>query len=111
MNLQLPKDNWKSRGPPLLIFYKPDPTIRNTPTDKLDSLNFDINTQPGERDSETVVIYVPLFWAESPESLLKFVTIIYKIILGQYLYTSPQKFGMTRNLVDGEALRFFENNT
>ena len=85
MKLQIPKDNWKSRGPPPLIFYNPDPTIRNTQTEKVDSLNFDINTQPVERDSETVVIYLPLFWAWSPESLIKFVTILHKIILGQYI--------------------------
>ena len=37
MKLQLPTDNWKSRGPPPLIFYNPDPTISNIPTEKSDS--------------------------------------------------------------------------
>ena len=54
-------------------------------------------------------IYVPLFQTGSPEALLKFVTIIHKIIRGQDLSTGSQKFGMTQNLVVGEALKVFEH--
>ena len=68
MKLQLPKDNCKSRGLPTLIFYKPNPTISNTPTDKLDYINFGINTQPGERDSETVVFMCRYFGREVQNS-------------------------------------------
>ena len=71
---------------------------------KSDSLKVDIKTQPGERDSENVAIYMPLFWTLSPESLLKFVTILDKIIRVQYLSTGPQKFGMMQKLVVREAL-------
>ena len=73
-----------------------------------DSLQFDIKTQPGERDSETVAIYVALFRAGSPKALLKLVTILHKIIRGKDLSMGPQKFEMTRNLVVGEALQLFE---
>ena len=55
-----------------------------------------------------VLIYVLLFRTGSPEALLKFVTILHKIIRGQDLSTGPQKFGMTQNLVVGEDLRVFE---
>ena len=94
MKTQIPKEYWKSQGPPLLISYKPDPTIRNTTTDKSDSLKVDIKTQPGESNNETVEIYVTLFWKESPESLLKFVIIIHKIIRGQDLSTGPKSLGL-----------------
>ena len=80
MKLQLPKEDWKTRVQPPPISYKPDVTIGKTLTDKSDFLKFNIKTQPGERDSETVEIYVPLFRTGSPEVLLKFVTIIHQII-------------------------------
>ena len=77
---------------------------------KSDFLKVDINIQPGERDSNRVAIYVPLFRTGIPEALLKFVTLIHKIIRGQDLSMGPQKFGMTRNLVFGEVPRVFEQN-
>ena len=54
-----------------------------------------------------VAIYMPLFRMVIPEVLLKFFTILHKIIRGQDLSTGPQKFGMTWNLVVVEALRVF----
>ena len=75
------------------------------PTEKLDSLKVDINTQTGYRYSETVVIYLLLFQVGSPKALLKFVKIIHKIIRGQDLSTGPQTFGMTLNLGIGGDLR------
>ena len=78
------------------------------PTEKLDSLKVDIKTQPGERYSKTVVIYVLMFRTGIPEALLKFVTLLHNIIRGQDLSTGPQKSGMTRNMVIFEALRVFE---
>ena len=66
---------------------------------KADSLKIDINTQPGERDSETVAIYMPLFWVGSPEALLKVLELLHKIIRNQDLPTRPQKFGITTNLI------------
>ena len=85
MKLQLPTKEWNNWGLPPPIFYKSDPTLGKTPADKLDSLKFDIKNQPGERDSETVVIHVLLFRTGSPESLLKFVTLLNKIIRFQDL--------------------------
>ena len=101
-------DDWKNQGLPLLISYKPNITTRKTPTEKSDSLKVDIKTQPGERDCETVSIYMPLLRTGSIEALLKFLTILLKIITGQDLSTGPQKYSMTWNLVVGEALRLFE---
>ena len=56
--------------------------IGNTPTDKVDSLKVNIKTQPGERYSKTLVIFMPLFRTGSPEALLKFLIIFNKIIKG-----------------------------
>ena len=104
MKLQIPKGYLKTRGPPPPISYKTDVTIGKKPTDKFDSLKIDIKTQLGERYSETVKIYVPIFWKGSPEALLNFVNLPHKITRGQDLSTRPQKFGMKRNLVVRESL-------
>ena len=52
-----------------------------------------------------MAIYVPLFREVSPEALLKFVTILHKIIRSQDLSMGPQNFGMMRNLDVVESLR------
>ena len=90
------------------ISYKPDVTIGKTPTEKSDLMKVDIKTQPGDSYSDTVAIYVPLFRTGSQEALLKFVTILHKIIRGQYLFTGPQKFGMTWDRFVRESLRAFK---
>ena len=101
MKLQLPTEYWQKRGPPPPIFYKAEPTLGKTPTEKSDPLKVDIKTQPGERDSEMVVIYVPLFITRIPEAILKFITLLNKIIRVQALSIGPQKFGITSNLAVG----------
>ena len=78
-------------------------------TEKSEYLKVNKNTQPGDREIETVEIYVPLFWMGIPETLLKFVTLLQKIIRVRDLSTVPQKFGMKKNLVSGEALQVFEH--
>ena len=80
MKLQLPIEDWKNWGPLPPISYKSDVTIGKKPTEKSDLLKVDIKNQPGERDSETVTIYFLLLRTETPEALLKFVTILHKII-------------------------------
>ena len=77
----------------------------------MDTLKVNIKTQPGDRDIKTLAIYVPLFWVEIPEALLKFVTLLHKIIWGQDLSTGLQKFGRTSKLVVVEALQDFEQET
>ena len=99
MKIQLTKEDWKNWGLSSLVSYKANPTPGKTPTDKSDSLWVDINPQPGERYSETVAIYVPLFRTVIPEALFKFVTTLNKIIRVHDLSTGPQKFGITSNLV------------
>ena len=76
--------------------------------EKSDLLKVNIKTQPGERDSETVAIYVQLFLKVITEELFKFVTILHKIIRGQDLSKGSQKFRMTQNLFVGVSLQVFE---
>ena len=111
MKLQLPKEDWKNQDPPSLMSYKANQTLGNTSMEKSDSMKVYIKTQPGKRDSKTVVIYMTPFRTGSTESLLNFVTILNKIIRNQELSTGLQKFGMTRNLVIGEALRVVEKKS
>ena len=56
-------------------------------------------------------IYVPLFWTGSLEALLKFVTILNKIIKVYDRSTGPQKYEVTQDLVIGEDLQVFEQTT
>ena len=77
-------------------------------TEKSDSLKFNKNIQPVEKYSETVEIFVPLFHIGGPESLIKFIIFLHKIMKGQDLSTGPQIFGMTWNLVVGKALWMFK---
>ena len=74
----------------------------------MDSLKVDTKTQPGERDSEMVTIYVQLFRTGITDPPLNLFTILNKIIWGHDLFTGPHDFGRTRNLVVGEAIRVFE---
>ena len=108
MKLKIPKYDVENRGllPPIL--YKSYPTISKTPADKSDSLKVDIKNQPRERDSDTVAIYVLLFCTGTTEALVKFVTTLHKIILCQDLFTGPQTFRITSNLVVRGAIRVFE---
>ena len=80
MKLHIPKEDWKNNELPPLICYNPYPTISKTLTERLDSLKVNTKTQPGYRDINTEKNYVLMFWTRSPESLLKFVTLRYKII-------------------------------
>ena len=107
MKLQLPKDYWKTRFPPPPIYYKTGVNLGKTPTYKSDYLKVNINTQPSERGSETVAIYVTLFQTGSTEALHKLVTLLHKIIRGQDLSTLPPKFGMTSSMVVEEGLQVF----
>ena len=80
MKLQPPKEYWKNRGTPPPISYKDDATIGKTLTENSDYLKVDIKTQPRERDSKTVEIYVPRFRMRISEALLNFVTLLCNII-------------------------------
>ena len=56
----------KNRGPPPPISYKANHTIIKTSTDKTEVLKVNIKTQPDDKDSKTVAIYIPLFRNRSP---------------------------------------------
>ena len=111
MKLHIPKEDLKNCGILTPIPYKHNTNISKTTTDKLNFLKVDIKTQPGDRDSKTITIYVPLFCTGSPQALLKLATLLNKITQGQDLSTGPQKFKITRNLVIGEAIQVFEKNS
>ena len=52
-----------------------------------------------------------MFWNGGLEAILKFITLLNKKIRGQDLSTVSHKFGIIRNLIYGEALKFFDQNT
>ena len=103
--------NFRTHGPHPPISYKPNHMIWKMPTGEAYSIKVDIKTQPGEKDSETLAIYMPLFRTISHEYPHKLITILNRIIKGHDLSTGPQKYRMTRNLVIREYIQVFEQKT
>ena len=62
-----------------------DDTVDKKPEYKSGSLNSKIKTQPGEKNSKSISLYVTVFKKGSLEGLLEFLTFIDKIIKGQRL--------------------------
>ena len=62
MKLQLLQDT-KNHGliPP--IFFNPKHSTGNNPDVKVEYLNIDIKTNPGETYTKTVPLYVPIFFS------------------------------------------------
>ena len=104
MKLQV-SNNFKNRGLPPPILYRTNHTIIKTLIDKVGSFKFNIKTQYGEKDSETVAIYVSLIRNGSPKSLIKFVKILNKIIKGQDLSMGPHKYGMITHFFPPKAIQ------
>ena len=104
-------NNMKIWGPPPPIYFKPDTTIRKTPSNKADFLKVDLKTKPGDTDNKMVAIYMPLLRTSTPEALLKFITLLNRILKGKYLSTVTQKYGMARNIMVAVVLQVFEKET
>ena len=62
----------------------------------------------GDVDSETISIYVLIFKSGSYEALLRFITLLNKIVNYHILTTVPQMYEMTKNLLAGEVGWVFE---
>ena len=108
MRINLPVDWAKNRGPPPTIGYKQETAASPDKEDKhRDALKIEIKNQPGQADSESISLYIPIFKTGTPEMILKFLVVLKKVIKGQSLTTGPQMYAMTRNLLAGEALRVF----
>ena len=69
----------------LPISYKLEPTVNINPESKSDSIKVDIVTHTSETGINTVLVYAPLFKTGSPESWIKFQTMLQKIINGEFL--------------------------
>ena len=107
MKPQTPKD-FNNSVPYPLICYLPDTTFNKNPGNKSDSLKVEIKMQLGYPKSDPILMYVPVFNTGSPEVLLKFLTLLDKIIKGQSLTTGTHIYAMTNNLLAEEALCVFE---
>ena len=110
MKLQI-TNYFRNHGLPPPISYKPDHIIVRNSENKANYLKLNIKTQPRDKDSKTVAIYVPLFRTGIPESLLKLVKILNNIIKGQDLSMGPQKYSINRDIFVKESLQLFEEKT
>ena len=100
-----------NNGPPPPISFKTNPTIIKTPDKKQDSLKLDINTNPGEINSEVVLIYMTIFKTRLSKSLIKLLVLPEKIINSQNPTTVTQMYDMKKNHLEGYSLRVFEQKS
>ena len=67
-------------------------------------LKVEIKTQPGDSNRDTVLLYIPLSKTGSYKSLLKFITVLKKIMKGQNLNNGPLCYYMTKKILDVYSL-------
>ena len=109
MKLQLLQD-LNIYGPSTLIFFNPDPMISNKLDEKQDLLKFEIKTHLGKINRKTVSLYIPIFNTGSTKEIPKFLVISNNTLKGHNLTTVLQMYAMTKNLLEGDALRFLKRN-
>ena len=73
-----------------------------------DSLKIKINIQPGYINRKTIYFYILIFNNGLDEALLKFLILLKKIIKVQNLTMVTKCFGLTKNILTGDTLQFFE---
>ena len=87
------------------------PLIILNPNEKLDSIRVEINFKIGERDRNTLYIYVPIFKTGLVNALIKFLVLLKKIRKFQNLTTGTHRYVITKNLLEGKSLQVFEQKT
>ena len=60
------------------VSFNNDPTNRKKPNKNQDSLKVKIKNDPGEFNSEMVLLYIPIFKTSLAKSLLKFLVLLKK---------------------------------
>ena len=83
------------------ISYSHKSMVGVKPEDKQDLLKVYINTQLGEANSDTILLYVQIFNTWSYEVILKLLTHPKKIINGQSLTTAPHRYATNNNILVG----------
>ena len=76
---------------------------------KGECLKLDLRANPADPTSETYGISVRFFKDGTPAEWLVFLKTFTKVIVGQNLTTGPSKYAMARQLLQGDALREFNN--
>jgi hypothetical protein len=68
---------------------------------------FRIRTNPTDKDSQTYDMKVLTFHTRTVEEFLLWKKDLNKVLVGQNVLSAPDKFAMTRRLLDGDALAAF----
>ena len=80
---------------------------RSKDKDNEDVSIFRIRTNPTDKDSQTYDMKVLTFHTGSVEEFLLWKKDLTKVLVGQNVLSAPDKFAMTRRLLDGDALAAF----
>jgi hypothetical protein len=75
--------------------------------DNKDVSVFRIRTNPTDKDSQTYDMKVLTFHTGTVEEFLLWKKDLNKVLVGQNVLSAPDKFAMTRRLLDGDALAAF----
>jgi hypothetical protein len=103
----LSANQFKKNGmQPVPIPY--DRQERSKDKDNEDVSVFRIRTNPTDKDSQTYDIRVLTFHTGTVEEFLLWKKDLFKILVGQNVLSAPDKFAMTRRLLDGDALAAFD---
>lgn len=103
----LSANQFKKNGmQPVPIPY--DRQERSKDKDNEDVSVFRIRTNPTDKDSQTYDIRVLTFHTGTVEEFLLWKKDLLKILVGQNVLSAPDKFAMTRRLLDGDALAAFD---
>jgi hypothetical protein len=68
---------------------------------------FKLRTNPHDKDSQTYDMKVLTFHSGSVEEFLLWKKDLNKVLVGQHVQSAPDKYAMTRRLLDGDALAAF----
>jgi hypothetical protein len=80
---------------------------RSKNKDKEDMSIFRIRTNPTDKDSQTYDMKVLTFHTGTVKEFLLWKKDLNKVLVGQNVLSAPDKFAMTRRLLDGDALAAF----
>ena len=101
MELQMIQDlNNHGIMPP--ISFNTDPTIGNKPHQNQDSLKVKINTNKGDINKKTVLIFISIFNTSLDEAPLKIIFLLEQILKYQNLNTGSQCYVMIDSILSEE---------
>ena len=90
---------------PSIPFERPEPKKYS----KENTVVFKNRSNPGDVDSTTYDVTVPIFKEGTTEELIDWKKKVDQVLVGQNITTGPQKYALMHRVLDGDALAAFNN--